>query len=364
MALKIFGRVYTDLELTAIQFKNFPENNSLLGSVKIKTTRNCNLKCAFCERGRSSQEDRLKIKHFRKLFRDIKRLQGKKIHLTGGEFFLRPDYKAILDMAAEKNLHIAITSNGTLIDKKISKTLAPYPIKNIQISLDSFLPKRHDKIRGEEGAFAKSSQAFLNLQENAPAIRINLNVVATRHFYQETELFLKFMQTFTPSGIHLLPLKGVQANNPLLPRLEDVIFFNQKILPKLKKILPQIKHTSYWKSIYPYGENREEISSTLSSLDYSHEFYRGNMCLAPWTHSFIHDEGKVSFCCHRPIWIGNIRKEDFYNIFTSSEYIQARGRMLRKKYPACARCEMFQKENLEAGKEMNLHTNDKSALIL
>ncbi len=314
------------------------DSHNLLGSVKIKVTRNCNLSCAYCQRGRQVYQDELKIHHLRDLFHDIKELGGKKVHFSGGEFFIRPDWEEILTSAADSKLSISITSNGTLINEKVLSKLKAYPITSMQLSLDSFSEQIHNQMRGKANAFSKTFAAIALLDKEAQFISLGINIVATKLFYQNIDYFSDFIKTYPRISLLLLPLKTSEKNDPHLPHWQDVIKFEERLA---------IEKIPVKRSLQPYGVDPKEIQYSLRTADFSGNFYKDFVCFAPWTHSYVHDNGKVSLCCHRPdnIFLGNIREERFIKLFQSADYTLARKRHIEKKISRCQKCEMFQKDN-------------------
>jgi MoaA/NifB/PqqE/SkfB family radical SAM enzyme len=376
--LKVFGRTYSAAEIKNLgktlgakapdcsEETQEKSNASFLGSVKLKTTRRCNLNCSFCSRGlkdkRSlAQPDPLTTEDILKILDGAHTLGARKIHLTGGEFFLRKDYLQILDHASHLNLNITITTNGTLLDSAKLNSLKNFSISALQLSLDSFQDAAHDKLRGVKGSFDRTVRSLILMEEILPQVKKNINMVATKDLYQSTGQAKRVLRLIRPHSLLLIPLKGFSKElDNFLPGSEDIEAFQKNIIPEIFPLLIE-KNPSYSaRNLLPYIVHGKKIRINLGDDCVSPRingivngemqpaaFYDRNTCFAPWFHSYIHDNGKVSLCCHRPdkVFTGNAKTESLEKIFFNTSYAKVREDMRRKKLARCLGCEMFIKEN-------------------
>src|SRR5690606_17827781 len=74
---------------------------------------------------------------------------------SGGEPLLRPDVFDIARHARSLGLYVGLSSNGTLIKEDNIDAIADSGFDYVGISLDG-LQARHDRIRGQDGAYAAS----------------------------------------------------------------------------------------------------------------------------------------------------------------------------------------------------------------
>ena len=121
----------------------------------IAVTHRCNAHCVMCNIWKSRQQDALRPEHMRKLPRGLKT-----INLSGGEPFLRADLSEFVHEAATRCPHarITISTNGYLADSIASameRILETDPSVRLAVSVDG-LREAHDRIRGDEGAFASA----------------------------------------------------------------------------------------------------------------------------------------------------------------------------------------------------------------
>ena len=103
--------------------------------IYIEITNICNLSCSFC-----SQDNRVKesisIDKFENIMKKINDYTDYVYLHVKGEPLLHPNLKEILDICSKYKKYVNITTNGTLIDKKIDILNHP-AVRQINISLHS-----------------------------------------------------------------------------------------------------------------------------------------------------------------------------------------------------------------------------------
>lgn len=121
----------------------------------------CNLSCAHCFLSCSPKNESLKFmttEHVLNTVLHAGKLGVKEFYFTGGEPFLHPDIKEIIEYTL-KACPLTILTNGTLFNEetvqwlKKAKENSPNPLE-LRISLDGFSREENDSIRGP-GNFEK-----------------------------------------------------------------------------------------------------------------------------------------------------------------------------------------------------------------
>jgi heme d1 biosynthesis radical SAM protein NirJ len=116
--------------------------------------RRCNLTCKHCY-SISADKDFAGELSTDEVFRtmdDLKAFKVPALILSGGEPLLRPDFFAIAARSKALGFYTALSSNGTLIDKAMSRRIAGADFHYVGVSLDG-LGATHDKFRRMDGAF-------------------------------------------------------------------------------------------------------------------------------------------------------------------------------------------------------------------
>jgi len=96
--------------------------------------------------------------------------------LTGGEPFLRSDFKEIYTELKKLGLYITINSNGTLIDEKVVEWLKKDPPMKINLTLYGSNEEVYERLCGYKDGFNKALKAIDLLKDAHIPVNININV--------------------------------------------------------------------------------------------------------------------------------------------------------------------------------------------
>ena len=113
-------------------------------------TRTCNLKCIHCYTDSAAQKypDELSTAQCKTVLDDLAAFKVPAILFSGGEPLVRPDVFELAEYARSLNLHVVLSTNGTLIDAEKARRFKDLEFAYIGISLDSAIPAVHDEFRG------------------------------------------------------------------------------------------------------------------------------------------------------------------------------------------------------------------------
>ncbi|MDO9098554.1 MAG: 12,18-didecarboxysiroheme deacetylase [Candidatus Methanoperedens sp.] len=135
--------------------------------------RRCNLKCVHCYAQSKDIEykNELTTQQGKDLIDDLAQFGAPVILFSGGEPIMRKDLPELALYARQKGMRSVISTNGTLIDKKMAKVLKDIGLSYVGVSLDG-MRETNDKFRGMKGAF----DAALNGMRNclAEGVKVGL----------------------------------------------------------------------------------------------------------------------------------------------------------------------------------------------
>jgi radical SAM protein with 4Fe4S-binding SPASM domain len=95
---------------------------------------------------------------------------------------MRKDLPELAEYARSKGMRAVISTNGTLIDGEMAKTLKRIGLSYVGISLDG-IRETNDRFRGFEGAFDKALEGLRNCQEQG--IKVGLRFTINKHNVQD-----------------------------------------------------------------------------------------------------------------------------------------------------------------------------------
>ena len=157
------------------------------------STRTCNLKCRHCYMDSDAKKysNELSTAEAKKFIDDLANFKVPVILFSGGEPLIREDFFELAEYAAKKNIRPTLSTNGTLITKKIAEKIKNIGVGYVGISLDG-LKNVNDKFRGVDGAYQKAMQGI----ENCVAVgqRVGLRFTINHHNFEELDKIFDFIE--------------------------------------------------------------------------------------------------------------------------------------------------------------------------
>ncbi len=101
------------------------------------------------------------------------------VAFAGGEPLVARDLWRVLERCAQRDIHVTLATNGTLLTPEICQRLKAAKLKYVEVSVDSLHAEEHDAFRGMKGAWAKTVQGIRN--SVAAGIRTGMACCFTRH---------------------------------------------------------------------------------------------------------------------------------------------------------------------------------------
>ncbi len=125
-------------------------------------TAGCNLACRHCWLAPTFHPNggtggHLDFELFRLALEEGMPLGLRSVKLTGGEPLLHPEFVRFVDLLVEKQLSIAIETNGTLLTPGLARRLKECGfVRSLSVSLDGAKPETHDAFRGISGSHQRA----------------------------------------------------------------------------------------------------------------------------------------------------------------------------------------------------------------
>lgn len=174
-----YGRLSKDLPSHLLQFSSDKKP-----VVVWNVTRRCNLKCVHCYSHSEDKDYSGEMNHDQgiDLLNDLSSFGVPVVLFSGGEPLIRPDLLDFMKHASSRGMRAVISTNGTLIDGKMARSLKEVGLSYVGISLDG-LEKTHDEFRGMPGTFSRVIRAIKNCKENG--LKVGLRFTINKRNFRE-----------------------------------------------------------------------------------------------------------------------------------------------------------------------------------
>lgn len=175
---------------------NFDVNRTPL-VVIWEVTRACGLACFHCRASAQPQRNPLELDtvEAKKLIDDIAQLDPPIFIFTGGDPLKRPDIYELVEYAASKDLHPAMTPSTTpLLNPESLLRLKRAGLSRLALSLDGPTPELHDSFRGVPGSFVNTLDAMY--RANAIGLPVQINTTVSRRNLTELQNILSVVRNF------------------------------------------------------------------------------------------------------------------------------------------------------------------------
>jgi len=271
-------------------------------------TRECNMKCAHCYINATEKklDNELTTQEAKNLIDQICQVSNPLLVLSGGEPLLRKDIFELIRYGSQKGLKMGLGSNGSLIDELCAVKLKEAGIATVSISLDSNIPAQHDEFRGVPGAWKKAVQACKFLRKNGVLVQINTTL--TQQNYSQIDAIMSLAESIGVENFHLFFLvptgRGTKMTDISPRQYEEMI---------TKTFAKTANHTL---NVRPSCAPQFMRIAKDMGLD-MRQWIRG--CIAGLYYCRIYPNGDVTPCPYLPIKLGNIRDQNFKDIWFNSK---------------------------------------------
>lgn len=327
-----------------------------------EVTKGCNLHCIHCRATATELSSPLDLptSKARAIIEQISSYASPILVLSGGEPLYRRDIFELAGYAAERGLRVALATNGTLVDDTVARKIVAAGIKRVSISLDGADAQTHDSFRGIPGAFLGAVDGLRNLKQLGMSVQINMTIA--RHNAHQLPAVLELAKSLGADALHtflLVPVGcGVDiAEREMVPpdeyerilnwfydrSLEGGIEMKATCAPHYFRVVRQRRAQERRETGMPSGgigptemlmpsgtgiviKKNAELGGVAHGHPGGHPDGMNAMtkgCLAGTGVCFISFEGRVYPCGYLPVEAGDLRRQDFREVWEGSQVFHA-----------------------------------------
>lgn len=273
----------------------------------LAVTYRCNAHCYMCNTWQYPSKKDEEVTP-----RDINKIPAglKFANITGGEPFIRDDIDEIVSIVRKKTKRLVISTNGYFSDK-IIQTAKENPDIGFRISLEG-LPSANDDLRGIKDGFDRGIRTLLGLRYlSIKDIGFGITV-SDRNAKDLIELYKlakELNMEFATATVH---------NSYYFHKYDNIIKDKEMVIGEFKKLIKELlctkKPKNWFRAYFNYGIVN---------------YIKGNKRLLPCevgTDVFFMDPyGEIRPCNGMEESMGNIKKEEFEQIWRSEKANRVRG---------------------------------------
>ena len=275
----------------------------------IAVTYRCNAKCYMCNVWQYPTKPKEEIS-----VEDINKIPGglSFANITGGEPFLREDIEEIANVVLSKTKRLVISTNGYYTEKIVALA-RKYPQIGVRVSIEG-LQEANDELRGLRGGFNHGLRTLIELHKlGLKDIGFGITV-SDRNAKDLTELYqlAKWLGLeFATAATH---------NTYYFHKFDNEFKDKQMIIEEFGKLVEELlksnKPKDWFRAYFNYGLIN---------------FVQGNKRLLPCemgTDVFFMDPYGEVYPCNGMDWsMGNIKKQDFDEIWNSENALEVRNKV-------------------------------------
>jgi len=290
-------------------------------AVLFQITNRCNLDCVHCYQVRD-QERELSLDEIARILAELSQAGTLYLSLTGGEPFVRPDLRAIVEQARRLRFVVSIKTNAVLLGEEEMAWLSDLGVVQVDVSVYGPTAAVHDRVTKHPGSFVATLAAIGGLR----AAGVNV------------QMAIPLMRTNIEAFEDLL---GLARRLGCRPTFDPQISVKEDCNRGLARL------RSHDDAMARFFSHPEVIESYRAEVEHRHEAARTGALLRSHPcgscHNFCHIDhlGRVRACNALPIIGGSLRERSFTEIWRDSEELATVRRVRVGDLPICRECELI-----------------------
>src|ERR1700730_1613120 len=285
-------------------------------NVHLDVTYRCNERCVHCYLDHDDHGE-MALDEIKALLDQLANAGVFFLTLSGGEVLMRMDFFDILRHARKLMFNVKVKTNAFMIREKEADLFRELGVQTVQISIYSHRAEVHDSITKLPGSLRRSVAAIRLLKSRG------LNVTMANVLMRQ----------------NLNDYAGVKA---LAGELGVQVMTDPTITPKMdgdRSVLSMGLRSTQLDNVFRDAElvgNVDEFCAPPQPADDA--VLDGIPCSAGHSYCYISPYGDVYPCVQFPLPCGNVRKQEFLDIWRQSRQLNEVRSIRARDLPTCSSC--------------------------
>lgn len=201
--------LYLEAEINRIHPLKLKKTNRLV-NVLMAITKKCPLQCEHCfEWDALNGKDTVGNPEIALLMKNINETGIAILQLTGGEPLLKPDRIIDILQKKRKETDVWVLTSGFRLTSELAERLKENGLTGVFISLDHYLPEKHNEFRGFKDAYHWVETAVKNAKANQLTIALSVCIIKEMATEAHLHRYMKLAQKMGVSFVQFLEPKAV-----------------------------------------------------------------------------------------------------------------------------------------------------------
>lgn len=176
----------------------------------VAITKKCSLQCEHCyEWENLNKKDVLSAEQLNKIIATLQEQGVSIIHLTGGEPLLKMELITTILENANKSTDFWVLTSGLKLTDENAKKLKASGLNGVMISLDHYIPEKHNEFRGFKEAYYWVESGVQNAINNDLVTALSICVTKDFVNYENLMCYAELAQKMGVSFIQILEPRAV-----------------------------------------------------------------------------------------------------------------------------------------------------------
>ncbi len=291
-------------------------------AVNLAVTQNCNAKCSFCYVAK--KEAYSPFEEIKAICDHLHTEGVLRVNLFGGEPFLHPNIREIIDYLHQLGFFISGVTNGLLLKESLLQFIKG-KVEVLGVSLHG-LGDSHEHLTRIPGSFRRVVAGITRASHLGIAVGINYTV--TSQNFSEIRSTVEYLAN---EGVDLrfIALNAFIADEANDPRLE----------PTMKQLNDTLATLAEIEETYPALNSKYAISFPLCWIEDRRHFKYVSPCGYGKNHCAVDHRGNVRPCSYSKIELGNVNKDTLSHLWRNHDFLVS-FRKLAWLDEACGSCRL------------------------